>query len=103
MVVYLVFIHPGILNNDDSRYCCVKYSVVDPDPELLFSGSGIIVFRIRIQQNMKEQMNKNIISLWILYFVYCRTVLWNRKWQIVDRFFFMIEFKVVLFTIFKYS
>ena len=63
------------------------------DPELLF----------RIQLNMKEQISKNVISLWILDFVYCRTVVWNRKWQIVDRFFFLIEFKVVLFTISKYT
>ena len=34
----------------------VFISVVDPDPEL-FPGSGIIVW-IRIQQNMKEQINK---------------------------------------------
>ena len=27
----------------------------------------------------------------------------NIKWQILDRFFFMIEFRVVLFTISKYS
>ena len=50
-----------------------------------------------IKLNMKEQINKNVISLWILDFVYCRTVVWNRKWQIVDRFFFMIEFKVVIY------
>ena len=60
---------------------------LDPDPELLF--------RIRIQQNMNEQMNKNVISLWILDFEYCMTVVWNIKLQIVDRFFFMIDFKVV--------
>ena len=35
-------------------------SLVDPDPELLF----------QIQKNMKEQINKNVISLWILGFVY---------------------------------
>ena len=71
----------------------IRNFYLDPDPELLF----------RIQQNMKEQINKNVISLWILDFVYCRTVVWNRKWQIVDRFFFKIEFKVVLFTISKYT
>ena len=35
----------------------------DLDPELLF----------RIQLNMKEQISKNLISLCILNFVYCRT------------------------------
>ena len=66
---------------------------LDPDPELLF--------RIRIQQNIKEQIHKNVISLWILDFVYSRTVVWNWKWQIVNRFIFMIEFKVDFFTISK--
>ena len=66
-------------------------SVVDPE----------VLFRIRIQLNMKQQVSKNVISLWVLDLVYCKTVVWNIKWQIVDRFFFMIEFKVVLFTISK--
>ena len=65
--------------------------------------------RIRIQQKMKEQINKKklfiILVLWILacrttVYVYCThcTVVWNRKWQIrvVGRFFFLIGFKVFL-------
>ena len=63
------------------------------DPELL----------LQIQLNMKEQISKNVISLWILDSVFCRIVVWNRKWQICDRFFYMIELKVVLFTISKYT
>ena len=46
-----------------------SFSVVNPDPELLF--------RIWIQLNMKEQISKNVISLRILDFVYCRTVTQN--------------------------
>ena len=46
------------------------------DPELL----------IRIQQKMKEQINKKIkssnLGLWILDCAYCWFVLWNIKWQI---------------------
>ena len=72
-----------------------SFSVVNPDPELLF--------RIWIQLNMKEQISKNVISLRILDFVYCRTVVSNKKWQIVDRFFYMIEFKLVLFRISIYT
>ena len=45
---------------------------------------------------MKEQINKNVISVKILDCVYCMTVVLNRKWQIVDKFIFMIEFKVFL-------
>ena len=75
------------------KQCCgsgsawIRNFCLDPDPELLF--------QIRIQKNMKEQINKNVIFLWILDFVYCRTEVWNRIWQIDDRIFFTIEFKVV--------
>ena len=31
------------------------------------------------------------LGLWILDCLYYRTEVWNRKWQIVDRFFFLIE------------
>ena len=81
-------------------------SVVDPDPH----GSEIFAcIRIRNycsgfgSSKIWKEINKNVISLWIPDFVYCRAVVWNRKWQIDDRFFFMIEFKVVLFTISKYT
>ena len=71
----------------------ILHTVVDPDPH----GPGSSKIWI------KEQINKNVISLWLLDFVYCWTVVWNRKWQIVDRFFFIIEFKMVLFKISKYN
>ena len=62
-------------------------SVVDPDP----NGSETFDW-IRIQQNMKEQINKNVISLefWNL----CNVGLYYEKEN---------EFKVVLFTIYKYT
>ena len=60
-----------------------------------------LFFWLFFQQNIKEQIHKNVISLWILDFVYSRTVVWNWKWQIVNRFIFMIEFKVDFFTISK--
>ena len=63
----------------------VLISVVDP--ELLpVSGSGIIV-----PDPAKYEREE--------FFFFCEfwtvPVVWNRKGQIVDRFFFMIEFKVV--------
>ena len=74
-------------------------SVLDPDPH----GSETFAWIwIRIQLNMKEQINKNVISLSILDFEYCRTVKYeieNGKYLIE----YMIEFKVVLFTISKYT
>ena len=67
---------------------CVQCSVVDPDPHGSGSFAWIRKFCLdpdpeilfRIHQNMKGLI-KNVISLWILYFVYCSTVLqylWNR-------------------------
>ena len=57
---------------------------------------------------MKEEINKKklflILGLWILDCVYCRTVVWNRKWQIgswYGRFFFLIEFKVLFLNNFQ--
>ena len=66
------------------KQCCgsgsawIQFFCLEPDPELLF--------RCRIQLNMKEQICKNVISLWILDFVYCRTVAWNKIWQIVHSY-----------------
>ena len=42
-----------------------------------------------------------IFGLWILVCVYCRTVLWKRKRQIIGIFFFLIEFKVIFLNNFQ--
>ena len=47
---------------------------------------------IRIQQKVKEQVNKTVNSG--LFVLQDRTVVRNREWQIVDRIFFLTEFKV---------
>ena len=58
----------SILTQSSKSLLWIRNVCLDPDPELLF--------RIRIQLNMKEQIpvSKNVISLLILDFVYCRTV-----------------------------
>ena len=62
------------------------------DPELLF--------RIRIQQNMKEQIKNNYrvtadfrpVNSGLCVFCMTTGIVKNRKWQIVGKFFFYIEF-----------
>ena len=78
----------------------VGSSVVEPDPEL-FLGSGIICNGSGSSKNERAD-NKNFIL--ICYsrsedsgLQYCGTVqctvVWNRKWQKVGRFFFLIDYK----------
>ena len=44
------------------------------DPELYLGSRSRIIVPDPIPPNMKEQINKNVISLCILDFVYCRTL-----------------------------
>ena len=60
-----------LLLHHDSIRSKVHLAVVDPE---LLPGSGYGIIVQQIQQNRKEQINKNVITLLILDFVYCRTV-----------------------------
>ena len=60
--------------------CCVVY--LDP-----VGSETCSRIRIRIEQERKSRLIK-------IQFLDCSTVIWNRKWQIVGRFFFLIDYKV---------
>ena len=89
-------------------YTYIEISVAEPDPV----GSGTFFLDPELfvpdldQARMKEQFNKIFIynfKAWRFWTVilYCRTAVWNRKWQIpvavVGRFFFLTDFKLFFY------
>ena len=96
-----IWIHIWIQKTPESgSKLFLKTSVVDLDPH----GSGTFGWirnyysGSRSSKTWKSRLMK---MLFFFEFWTLSTVVWNRKWHILDRFFIMFEFKVVVFTISK--
>ena len=73
-----------------AKFLFVNNNVADPDPH----ESGTFAWIQNYSSGSSKKWKSRWIKLWILDCLFFRPVAWNKEWQIVDKIFFLIEFKV---------